>query len=195
MTGEDNNGFLKLWKELAPQGFKGIAASEPTWISGEALKLALAALKGEPIQKSTIAPVPTITDETLDQYVRPDLSDAYWTNSKLPPTWRRSSTGKISKLNRWEAGLGSETRLPSRRSRYQRDTLVLADRPHRSRTFGWTSLGQAEQPVNPVHPVKSTQGCDTLLNRAGAAGTSTIDGRVRPAGSRTYGVWQGKGWL
>jgi ribose transport system substrate-binding protein len=85
MTGEDNNGFMKMWKELSPQGFKGIAASEPTWISGEALKLALAALKGEPIEKQAMIPVPTITDETLDQYVRPDLSDEYWTNSKLPP--------------------------------------------------------------------------------------------------------------
>jgi hypothetical protein len=29
-------------------------------------------------------PVPTITDANLDQYVRADLSDEYWTNSKLP---------------------------------------------------------------------------------------------------------------
>jgi ribose transport system substrate-binding protein len=84
MTGEDNNGFMKMWKELAPQGFKGIAASEPTWVSGEALKLALATLKGEPIPKTTMIPVPTITDATLDEYVRPDLSDSYWTNSRLP---------------------------------------------------------------------------------------------------------------
>ena len=85
MTGEDNNGFMMLWKELQPEGFKGIAASEPTWVSAEALKLALAALNGEPIEKQAFIPVPTITDETLDEYVRPDLSIDYWTNSKLPP--------------------------------------------------------------------------------------------------------------
>jgi ribose transport system substrate-binding protein len=85
MTGEDNNGFMKMWKELAPEGFQGISASEPTWISAEALKLALAALNGEPIPKNKIIPVPTITEETLDEYVRPNLSDEYWTNSHLPP--------------------------------------------------------------------------------------------------------------
>ncbi len=84
MTGEDNNGFMKMWKELQPKGFKAIAASEPTWISAEALKLALDALNGRPIPKKKIIPVPTITEENLDQYVRPDLSDEYWTNSKLP---------------------------------------------------------------------------------------------------------------
>ena len=85
MTGEDNNGFMKMWKQYQPEGFKGIAASEPTWISAEALKLALSALKGEPIAKKALIPVPTITDATLDQYVQPDLSDEYWVNSKLPP--------------------------------------------------------------------------------------------------------------
>jgi ribose transport system substrate-binding protein len=84
MTGEDNNGFMKKWKELAPKGFKGIAASEPTWLSGEALKLALDALNGKPVPKKKLIPVPTITDANLDQYVRADLSDEYWTNSKLP---------------------------------------------------------------------------------------------------------------
>jgi ribose transport system substrate-binding protein len=84
MTGEDNNGFMKAWKELSSKGFKGIAASEPTWISAEALKLALDALAGKEIQKQKMIPVPTITDANLDQYVKPDLSDEYWTNSKLP---------------------------------------------------------------------------------------------------------------
>jgi ribose transport system substrate-binding protein len=84
MTGEDNNGFMKAWKELSSKGFKGIAASEPTWISAEALKLALDALAGKEIPKQKMIPVPTITDANLDQYVKPDLSDEYWTNSKLP---------------------------------------------------------------------------------------------------------------
>jgi ribose transport system substrate-binding protein len=84
MTGEDNNGFMKLWKKLQPSGFKGIAASEPTWLSGSALNLALDALNGKPVPKKRLIPVPTITDATLDQYVKPDLSDDYWANSKLP---------------------------------------------------------------------------------------------------------------
>lgn len=84
MTGEDNNGFMKKWKQLASKGFKGIAASEPTWLSAEALKLALDALNGKPVPKKKLLPVPVITDANLDQYVRADLSDEYWTNSKLP---------------------------------------------------------------------------------------------------------------
>ncbi|MEP6774036.1 MAG: ABC transporter substrate-binding protein [Chloroflexota bacterium] len=84
MTGEDNNGFMKLWKKLQPAGFKGIAASEPTWLSGSALNLALDALNGKPVPHKRLIPVPTITDANLDQYVKPDLSDDYWANSKLP---------------------------------------------------------------------------------------------------------------
>ncbi|HET9493614.1 MAG TPA: ABC transporter substrate-binding protein [Chloroflexia bacterium] len=94
MTGEDNNGFMKAWKELAPQGFKGIAASEPTWISAEALKLALDALAGKQIAKQTFIPVPTITDANLDEFVKPDLSDEYWTNSKLPEDVAREYYGE-----------------------------------------------------------------------------------------------------
>src|SRR6476646_91930 len=84
MTGDDNNGFMKLWKKLQPAGFKGIAASEPTWLSGSALNLALDALNGKPVPHKRLIPVPTITDANLDQYVKPDLSDDYWANSKLP---------------------------------------------------------------------------------------------------------------
>lgn len=83
MTGEDNNGFMKLWQSLLPQGFKAISASEPTWLSAEALLTALKALQGEPVQFNYMAPVPTITADNLDQYVRAEYSDSYWTNSKL----------------------------------------------------------------------------------------------------------------
>jgi ribose transport system substrate-binding protein len=94
MTGEDNNGFMKMWKQLQPEGFKGIAASEPTWISAEALKLALDALNGKSIPKSKFIPVPTITEENLDEFVKPDLSDEYWTNSKLPADVAKQYYGK-----------------------------------------------------------------------------------------------------
>lgn len=85
MTGEDNNGFMKAWKALESKGFKGIAASEPTWQSAVALQEALAALNGKPIPQINMIPVPTITNDNLDKYVRTDLSDDYWTNSHLPP--------------------------------------------------------------------------------------------------------------
>jgi ribose transport system substrate-binding protein len=88
VTGEDGNGFLKLWKELRDSGkyqnFDSVATSMPTWCSAKALEVALAALTGQPFEKKTVIPIPTITAETLDQYVKPDLPDSFWCNSKLP---------------------------------------------------------------------------------------------------------------
>jgi len=88
VTGEDGNGFLKVWKELKDSGkypgFDSIATSMPTWVSAAALDLALKALTGQPFEKNTLLPIPTITGDTLDQYVKPNLSDSYWANSKLP---------------------------------------------------------------------------------------------------------------
>ena len=83
MTGEDNNGFLKKWAELKPQGFESIAVSKPTWLSAEALTVALDALDGKPVTKDNIIPPPVITNATLDQYVRPDLPDSFWTQTRL----------------------------------------------------------------------------------------------------------------
>lgn len=88
VTGEDGNGFLKLWKELKDSGkypgFDSIATSMPTWSSAKALEVALNALTGQPYEKETVLPIPTITSDTLDQYVKPDLPDSFWCNSQLP---------------------------------------------------------------------------------------------------------------
>ena len=88
ITGEDGNGFLKLWKKLRDSGkypdFDSIATSMPTWISVTALEIAMDALHGKKVPKETVIPIPTITAETLDQYVKPDLPDSYWCNSELP---------------------------------------------------------------------------------------------------------------
>lgn len=86
-TGEDGNGFLKLWAELRegqyPE-FDSIATSMPTWCSAKALEVALNALTGKPYEKETFIPIPTITSENLAEYVKPDLPDSYWCNSQLP---------------------------------------------------------------------------------------------------------------
>ncbi len=87
ITGEDGNGFLKIWKELRDSekypDFDSIATSMPTWCSAKALEVALAALTGEAFNKETIIPIPTITADNLDQYVKPDLPDSFWCNSQL----------------------------------------------------------------------------------------------------------------
>lgn len=84
MTGEVNNGFLKLWNKLKPDGFSSIAASEPTWVSAVALDMAIRALQGQPVPKDYYLPIPTVTNDNLSEYVRPDLSDAFWADTRLP---------------------------------------------------------------------------------------------------------------
>jgi len=83
MTGEDNNGYLKRWKALAEGGFKSIGASKPTWLGSEALKLTIDLLDGKDVPKDTILPVPTITAENIDEYVKPELSDSFWASTRL----------------------------------------------------------------------------------------------------------------
>lgn len=83
MTSEDNNGFLKVWAQLKNKGFKSIAVAKPTWLSAMALDLALDSLSGKAVKKDNILPPPVITNDTLAQFVRPDLPDSFWTQTKL----------------------------------------------------------------------------------------------------------------
>lgn len=83
MTGEDNNGFLKLWQKNSTKSFSSIAASEPTWQSAVALDEALDALAGKSILRMNYIAIPTITDAQLNNYVKPNYSDSYWCNSHL----------------------------------------------------------------------------------------------------------------
>ncbi|MEA4853031.1 MAG: ABC transporter substrate-binding protein [Christensenella sp.] len=84
ITGEDNNGYLKMWNELLPTGFVSIATSDPSWESRVALETALNALAGKPVIKDNYITVPIITNDNLSEYVKPEYSDAYWCSSKLP---------------------------------------------------------------------------------------------------------------
>lgn len=83
MTGEDNNGFLLAWQERLDDGFRAMSASEPTWQSRVALQAALQILQGIPVNSYYELQVPVIFEDTVDQYVRPEYSDAYWANSRL----------------------------------------------------------------------------------------------------------------
>ena len=83
MTGEDNNGFLKKWSELQKDGFSSIACSKPTWLSERALQAALKLGNGETVTKDDYVTVATITDNTLKQFVKPDMSDSFYANTKM----------------------------------------------------------------------------------------------------------------
>jgi ribose transport system substrate-binding protein len=86
VTGEDGNGFLKIWKKAKAEypNFDSIATSMPTWCSAKAMEIALDALTGKAVQNYNLIPIPTITAETLEKYVKPDLPNSYWCNSQLP---------------------------------------------------------------------------------------------------------------
>jgi len=84
MVGEANNGFMKQWYNLKPQGFESIAFTNPTNHTAIGLRLALNALMGYPIPKTVTAVGPYITNDTLEDYVRLDLPDEYWAGNNLP---------------------------------------------------------------------------------------------------------------
>ncbi len=86
ITGEDNNGFFRAWKKAVERNpdFDSISASCPTWISAEAMRLAIKVLKGEKVERTTLLPVPTITKDNLDKYYKPDLPSSYYCNTQLP---------------------------------------------------------------------------------------------------------------
>jgi len=93
MTGEDNNGFLKMWQERLDEGFDSIAPTKPTYIGAEACLAALKVLNGEPVPSQIKFDPPVITSETLDKFVRLDLPDSFWARTRLPEDIIRSLFG------------------------------------------------------------------------------------------------------
>ena len=89
MMGEDNNGFLKLWKKVGNMpGFDAIACSMPTYFFADALALGVDILEGnvvvgKDVPKNIKLEVYQITKDNLDNFVREDLSDSFWANTKI----------------------------------------------------------------------------------------------------------------
>lgn len=86
MIGEDSNGLLKTWQELleaGDTGFDAIAVAKPTWISATALETAIAAVKGESVEKDQILTPEIITEENVADFVRPDMPDSLWVNTRM----------------------------------------------------------------------------------------------------------------
>lgn len=78
MTGEDSNGFLKMWKERLDSGFESVAPSKPCYMSAIGLETAIKLCNGEKVEKDVMLEIPTITNDEIDDYVKPDLSDSLW---------------------------------------------------------------------------------------------------------------------
>jgi len=86
MTGEDSNGLLKKWSSIIEDGdagFDAIAVAKPTWISAEALDVALAAVAGEDVTKDDLLEPEVITADNIADFVRDDLPDSLWVNTRM----------------------------------------------------------------------------------------------------------------
>lgn len=86
MAGEAGNGFLRTWKQyIGVDKFDSVAPIYPPTMVLTALDTLIAALNGEQVEKVIEIPCNVITADTIDQYYRPDLSDAFWCDdTKLP---------------------------------------------------------------------------------------------------------------
>lgn len=85
VTGDDYNGLLKLYdaeKDKQPRFDIGLI-SEPTWESVVALRMALAILNGEEIDRKWILTPKLITKDNYKDYMRPDLPDGVFTDTNL----------------------------------------------------------------------------------------------------------------
>ena len=81
MTGEANNGFLRIWKET---GVDSMGAVFTPGIGPAMVRAATALLEGKSLHQSYASDPKPITAENFDKFYRPDLSDAYWMPSTLP---------------------------------------------------------------------------------------------------------------
>jgi ribose transport system substrate-binding protein len=80
MTGEGNNGFLRIWKESKADSVGVVFSPE---IGPAMIHAATALLAGEPLHVAYAHDPKPITADNFDQYYRPDLTDAYWMPSSL----------------------------------------------------------------------------------------------------------------
>ncbi len=81
MTGEGNNGFLRVWQEMK---LKSIAPIDPTWLSAQAVVASLRYLEGKPLKNAYLSKPKPITGDDLASFYKADLNDSYWVGSILP---------------------------------------------------------------------------------------------------------------
>jgi ribose transport system substrate-binding protein len=85
VTGDDNNGLLKLYAALAGRdpGFSFGLISEPTWQGVIALRAALTLLSGGSVPKRQIVMPALITQANYQRYIRPRLPDQVFVDTTL----------------------------------------------------------------------------------------------------------------
>lgn len=81
MTGEGNNGFLRIW---ADTGLDSVAPIYTPGIGPALVRATVALLEGETLYKSYYSDPEPISNDTLKDFYRPELNDAFWVTSTLP---------------------------------------------------------------------------------------------------------------
>lgn len=84
ITGENYNGFLKLWQQNKDAGFSSLSTAQPNYLGVIALRAAVAKAGGATVPNQIMVPLPKITDENLDQYVKADQPDDSYPIQALP---------------------------------------------------------------------------------------------------------------
>ena len=88
--GDQNNGFLKKWSEMAQKsGYEAHGYIYPTWLSANGLETAFKLLNGDSVYKDDYQPQLVITNDNLAQHVKPDLPDSYFSADYLPAEWAK----------------------------------------------------------------------------------------------------------
>ena len=78
ITGENYNGFVKLWYDQLENGFSSIAIGEPNWEGALALELCVKILNGEDYAANYQLSRPVITNDNIADYIPNDLPDDYY---------------------------------------------------------------------------------------------------------------------
>jgi ribose transport system substrate-binding protein len=81
MTGEGNNGFLRVWSET---GVESIAPVFTPGVGPALVRAAVALLEGKQLNSTYFSSPPPIQKADLMKYFRPDLNGAFWVPSTLP---------------------------------------------------------------------------------------------------------------
>lgn len=88
MTGEGNNGFLRVWKS---SGVKSVAPQFTPGVGAALVRATAALLEGKPMYRAYFSAPQPILQADLDKYLRADLNDAYWLPSTLPESVLKES--------------------------------------------------------------------------------------------------------
>ncbi len=84
ITGENYNGFLKMWRSHQKDGFSSLATAQPNYLAVIALEAAVAKREGVSVPQDITVPLPEITDKNLADYVKPDQPDDSYPITDLP---------------------------------------------------------------------------------------------------------------